>query len=151
MSASGLGRVKTPTCNQRVEIPSRFSQLENQNYLRSLLGEDDRVNNSAHCWLVHVFTQPGSKAEVTARRRHVRFTPTNRRHQPGWLCPLGAQKQTHAPQQVALLFGDQSEICLGRSRCDRRHHDVAGFQRLSHADTQRSGTMPKNGRPRCKR
>ena len=57
----------------------------------------------------------------------------------------------HAPQQVASLFGDQSEICLGRSRCDRRHHDVAGFQRLSHADTQRSDTMPKNGRPRCKR
>jgi hypothetical protein len=63
-SAMGLGRVKTPTCNLRVEIPSRFRQLENQKYLRPLLGEDDRENNSAHSWLVHVFTQPGSKAEV---------------------------------------------------------------------------------------
>ena len=45
---SGLGRVKTPTCNLRVEIPSRFRQLENQKYLRPLLREDDRENNSAH-------------------------------------------------------------------------------------------------------
>jgi hypothetical protein len=28
MSVSGLGRVKTPMCNLRVEIPSRFRQLE---------------------------------------------------------------------------------------------------------------------------
>jgi hypothetical protein len=28
----GLGRVKTPACNLRVEIPSRFRQLENQKY-----------------------------------------------------------------------------------------------------------------------
>ena len=62
----GLGRVKTPTCNLRVEIPSRFRQLENQKYLRPLLGEDDRENNFAHSWLVHVFTQPGSIASASA-------------------------------------------------------------------------------------
>ncbi len=43
--------MKTPTCNLRVEIPSRFRQLENQKYLRPPLGEDDRENNSAHSWL----------------------------------------------------------------------------------------------------
>src|SRR5882724_11619182 len=64
-SALGLGCVKTPTCNLRVEIPSRFRQLENQKYLRPPLGEDDRENNSAHSWLVHVFTQPGSKAKYS--------------------------------------------------------------------------------------
>jgi hypothetical protein len=32
MSQMGLGRVKTPACNLRVEIPSRFRQLENQKY-----------------------------------------------------------------------------------------------------------------------
>jgi len=63
MSASGLGRVKTPTFNLRVEIPSRFRKFENQKRLRPLLREDDRENNSAHSWLVHVFTQPGSKSE----------------------------------------------------------------------------------------
>src|SRR5712664_970690 len=63
-SAMGLGCVKTPVCDPRVEILSRFRQLENQKYLRPLLGEDDRENNSAHSRLVHVFTQPGSKAEV---------------------------------------------------------------------------------------
>jgi hypothetical protein len=59
-SGTGRGRVKTPTFNQRIEIPSRFRQFENQKCLRLLLGEDDRENNSAHFWRVHVFTQPGS-------------------------------------------------------------------------------------------
>src|SRR6478672_4546215 len=63
MSALGLGCVKTPTFNLRVEIPSRFRKFENQKCLRPLLREDDRENNSAHSWLVHVFTQPGSKPE----------------------------------------------------------------------------------------
>src|SRR6266436_6011832 len=63
MSQMGLGRVKTPTFNLRVEIPSRFRKFENQKCLRPLLREDDRENNSAHSWLVHVFTQPGSKPE----------------------------------------------------------------------------------------
>src|SRR6266446_427745 len=60
MEATGLGRVKTPTFNLRVEIPSRFRKFENQKCLRPPLREDDRENNSAHSWLVHVFTQPGS-------------------------------------------------------------------------------------------
>jgi len=66
MSLMGLGRVKTPTCNLRVEIQSRFRQLENQKYLWPLLGEDDRESNSAHSCLVHVFTQPGSFSDVGA-------------------------------------------------------------------------------------
>src|SRR6476659_3558189 len=56
MSVLGLGCVKTPTFNLRVEIPSRFRKFENQKCLRPLLREDDRENNSAHSWLVHVFT-----------------------------------------------------------------------------------------------
>ena len=63
MSGVGLGRVKTPTRNLRVEIPSRFRRLENQKYLRALLREDDRENNSAHSWFARVFTQPGSKLD----------------------------------------------------------------------------------------
>src|ERR1700736_749861 len=74
----GLGRVKTPTLNLRVEIPSRFRKFENQKCLRPLLREDDRENNSALSWLVHVFTQPGSKTEVSARPRDVCFTPQGR-------------------------------------------------------------------------
>src|SRR5258708_1118588 len=64
MSATGLGRVKTPTFNLRAEIPSRFCKFENQKWLRPPLGQDDRENNSAHSWLVHVFTQPGSKGDI---------------------------------------------------------------------------------------
>jgi hypothetical protein len=60
-------RVKTPTFNLRVEIPSRFRKFENQKCLRPLLREDDRENNSAHSWLVLVFTQPGSIASLWER------------------------------------------------------------------------------------
>ena len=77
MSGRGFGRVKTPTRNLRVEIPSRFRQLENQKCSRPPQGEDDRENNSAHSWLVHVFTQPGSKAEMSLLGQHVRYTPAD--------------------------------------------------------------------------
>src|SRR6267142_1139999 len=79
MSVEGLGRVKTPTFNLRVEIPSRFRKFENQKCLRPLLREDDRENNSAHSWLVHVFTQPGSIATEMTHPRYVRFTPDSDR------------------------------------------------------------------------
>src|SRR5258708_8004192 len=78
MSALGLGRVKTPTFNLRVETPSRFRKFENQKCLRLLLREDDRENNSAHSWLVHVFTQPGSKGEILAASRCFPLYPQNR-------------------------------------------------------------------------
>src|SRR5258708_4716325 len=71
MTPLGLGRVKTPTFNLRVEIPSRFRKFENQKCLRPLLREDDRENNSAHSWLVHVFTQPGSDSDIAALLRDV--------------------------------------------------------------------------------
>src|SRR6266849_8640006 len=74
MSEMGLGRVKTPTFNLRVEIPSRFRKFENQKCLRPLLRDDDRENNSAHSWLVHVFTQPESKFP-----RYLRSTPNSDR------------------------------------------------------------------------
>jgi len=55
MSELGLGCVKTPTFNLRVEIPSRFRKFESQKCLRPPLREDDRENNSAYSWLVHLF------------------------------------------------------------------------------------------------
>src|SRR5260221_1180505 len=75
MSELGLGRVKTPMFNLRVEIPYRFRKSENQKCLRPPLREDDRENNSAHSWLVHVFTQPGSKGDLTAPKSNFRSTP----------------------------------------------------------------------------
>src|SRR6266436_5627663 len=90
MSQMGLGRVKTPTFNLRVEIPSRFRRFENQKCLRPLLREDDRENNSAHSWLVHVFTQPGSKAALTAPKSDFRFTPESGLRSDIAPCPKSA-------------------------------------------------------------
>jgi len=91
--ALGLGRVKTPVCDLRVEILSRFRQLKNQKYLRTLLGEDDRENNSAHSRLVHVFTQPGSKTEIAPRNSDFRSS-INSRHSPTQrLRPKSANKR----------------------------------------------------------
>jgi hypothetical protein len=103
MSAKGLGRVKTPTFNLRVEIPSRFRKFENQKCLRPLLREDDRENNSAHSWLVHVFTQPGSKTEVAALRRDVCFAPVSGHRQAVSACPKSANTGIREPKISAFL------------------------------------------------
>src|SRR5213075_2545208 len=89
----GLGRVKTPTFNLRVEIPSRFRKFENQKCLRPPLREDDRENNSAHSWLVHVFTQPGSKAALTAPKSNFRFPPDSDRIADIALGPKSASRR----------------------------------------------------------
>src|SRR6266849_2473186 len=90
-SALGLGRVKTPTFNLRVEIPSRFRKFEKQKCMRPPLREDDRENNSAHSWLVHVFTQPGSKTEVAALQRDVCFAPVSGHRRGVSACPKSAK------------------------------------------------------------
>src|SRR6267142_2299354 len=109
MSGSGLGRVKTPTCNLRVEIPSRFRQLENQKYLRPLLGEDDRENNSAHSRLVHVFTQPGSFPDVARRTCDACFTPMSRHRQLGRLrskSAMNGNRPFHSITSSAVVSSD---------------------------------------------
>src|ERR1035437_10624621 len=69
MSLMGPGCVKTPNFNLRVEISSRFLRFENQKCWQPLSGEDNRENNSAHSWLMHVFTQPRSKADKPSRAK----------------------------------------------------------------------------------
>src|SRR5216684_826476 len=96
MSPLGLGRVKTPTFNLRVEIPSRFRKFENQKCLRPPLREDDRENNSAHSWLVHVFTQPGSIVSVWRSAGHFRSTPINGHSQRPPECLKGASRRRQA-------------------------------------------------------
>ena len=100
MSAWGLGRVKTPMFNLRVEIPSRFRKFENQKCLRPLLREDDRENNSAHSWLLHVFTQPGSKTEVAALRRDVCFEAVNGLKSDIAPCPKSAKTRSNRPYSM---------------------------------------------------
>src|SRR5258708_38273989 len=94
----GLGRVKTPTFNLRVEIPSRFRKFETQKCLRPLLREDDRENNSSHSWLVHVFTQPGSKAPFWQSVGHFRSTSISR-HSPSSSACLN--RANSGPSQAA--------------------------------------------------
>ena len=57
-SAHGLGCVKTPKLNLRIEISSRLHQFEKQKRWRPLWGEDNRENNSAPSSRADVFTQP---------------------------------------------------------------------------------------------
>src|SRR5258707_14095996 len=99
MSEMGPGRVKTPMFNLRVEIASRFRKFENQKCLRPPLREDDRENNSAHSWLVHVFTQPGSKTEVAPLDRQVRSTLKSRHRQVTPACPESATSGTRTLRQ----------------------------------------------------
>src|SRR2546430_9896533 len=93
MSGLGPGCVKTPTFNLRVEIPSRFRKFENQKCLRPLLGQDDRENNSAHSWLVNVFTQPGSLTDLAAPKFGFRSSPESGLKSDIEPCPLGARNR----------------------------------------------------------
>src|SRR5258705_9537675 len=109
MSAKGLGRVKTPTFNLRVETSSRFRKFENQKCLRPLLREDDRENNSAHSWLVHVFTQPGSKTDFDTRNHQVRFAPQERTSSVAPSPPVSAisrSRRHELPRGGALSHSD---------------------------------------------
>ena len=96
------GCVKTPTFSLRVEIPSRFRKFENQKCLRPLLREDDRENNSAHSWLVHVFTQPGSSTDVTSLKCDVRCSPESRRGS----VPHGQANWVNSSALVQVGFSD---------------------------------------------
>jgi hypothetical protein len=97
-SVMGLGRVKTPSFNLRVEIPSRFRKFENQKCLRPLLGEDDRENNSAHFWRVHVFTQPGSFAYArTCVHRTPRSLTAGRQDCRGFALPRHRCRSRYGP------------------------------------------------------
>src|SRR5882672_8487536 len=126
MSASGLGRVKTPTFNLRVEIPSRFRKFKNQKCLRPLLREDDRENNSAHSLVVHVFTQPGSKADIAKRKCHVCSAP----HSGRW-----TRYSRLAGGALSGLFGFNSEIL----RMKEAHRSASSSrQRIGHPPPRKS-------------
>ena len=60
-TTSGLGCVKTPKLNLRIEISSRLHQFKKKRW-RPLSGEDNRENNSAPSSRADVFTQPRSFA-----------------------------------------------------------------------------------------
>src|SRR6266446_2537677 len=110
----GLGRVKTPTFNLRAEIPSRFRKFENQKCLRPLLREDDRENDSAHSWLVHVFTQPGSKAALTAPKTDFRYTPESGLKTDIAPCPFRADIVAKVPKGAAANFPPKNETSDNR-------------------------------------
>src|SRR6476660_1655937 len=59
-SPSGLGRVKTPKSNLRIEISSRLRQFETITTQATTVGRRQLENNSAHSSPAHVFTQPRS-------------------------------------------------------------------------------------------
>jgi hypothetical protein len=96
-SALGRGCVKTPTLNLRVEFLSQFRRCGNRLHPRLLLREDDSENNSARPWLKRVFTQPGSKADLTALNCDFRYTLDSGHRLPAWACPKGANTGSQMP------------------------------------------------------
>src|SRR5258705_8398408 len=77
---------------------SRFRKFENQKCLRPPLREDDRENNSAHSWLVHVFTQPGSKPEKLAMSTCFPLYPCRQTLRYALGMSVSCHEETHAPQ-----------------------------------------------------
>src|SRR6267142_3139661 len=65
--------------------------------------EEKRENNSVHSLLVHVFTQPGSKADHSPRRIDARSTPKNGRRQPDRRCPKVSLTEAVRHHSITVL------------------------------------------------
>lgn len=66
--------MKTSKLNLRTDISSRLQSIKKQKRWRRLPGQHNGENNSAHFSCAHVFTQPGSKPDVSGFPLDVRFT-----------------------------------------------------------------------------
>src|SRR6476620_7382115 len=93
MSVNDPGCVKTPTSNLSVESLSRLYSIRKEPLWQSPSKEEKRENNSAHSLLVHVFTQPGSKADFVTARPDVRFAAHNGLKSDIAPCPRCAKRR----------------------------------------------------------
>jgi hypothetical protein len=78
-SALGLGCVKTTKLKFQLESSSRLRRFEQQKLWQTLLGEDNKENNSTRSSRSNVFTRPRSVADTLALTFGVRFVPENGR------------------------------------------------------------------------
>jgi hypothetical protein len=91
MSALGPGCVKTCTSRECAELFSLFSSFDGDCQSGSFLIQRNRDKLSTREFDVGVFTQPGSRADLSARQLDVCFAPMSRHHR-WWLpCPFGAK------------------------------------------------------------
>src|ERR1700737_1252898 len=70
----GLGCVKTSMSRERAELFSLFSSFDGAYQRGSFLIQCNRDKRSTRKFDVGVFTQPGSKADLTAPKSDFRFT-----------------------------------------------------------------------------
>ena len=91
MSALGLGCVKTRSGPEEVEwhFPCRIASSPTfRQLVAQAAQEQSDSTNKISC---RVFTQPGSKADISASITDVRFTPESGHSQRRRKCPLSAK------------------------------------------------------------
>src|ERR1700730_12170358 len=85
--------------------------------LVSAIGSPERRNrdgDSTRKFNIGVFTQPGSKTELSGFARHVRFTLGSRHRQPAPACPVGAANNGHGGQRRAARRSSASSALTRR-------------------------------------
>ena len=103
MSPLGLGCVKTCTRKECAELFSLLASPDSgrQRYWFSNRRNRDGISTIKFC--VGVFTQPGSKADLTALKFDFRYTPDSGHRLPARSCPKSAKCGSYSPFRQAII------------------------------------------------
>src|SRR5467141_2063467 len=101
MSVSGPGCVKTSTRGERAELFSLFSSFDGACQSGSFLIPRYRDKRSTRKFDVGVFTQPGSKADLTTLKWDFRSSPNSGHRLPNRPRPKSAKPGRTQGEQIS--------------------------------------------------
>src|ERR1035437_6591585 len=125
MSGPGLGCEITRLSLECAELFSLLASPDSgrQRYWFSNRRNRDGISTRKFC--VGVFTQPGSKTEVSPLARHVRSTLKNRHSSDELVCPLGA-RSSHSIRSVSRAVTGMKRYSTTLLIPARHVHEAAG-------------------------
>src|SRR5471032_1929038 len=106
----GPGCVKTRLGEGCAELFSQLASSERSCQYNRLPHRRNRDGNSTRKLDVGVFTQPGSKSEVSPLAQHVRSTLNSRHRQAAPACPFGANNGRRAGKGPAEETPPESDL-----------------------------------------
>ena len=130
------------------ELFSLFSSFDGACQSGSFLIQRNRDKRSTRTFGVGVFTQPESKADLTALKCDFRYSPDSRHRRPDRLCPKSArsrhvllfdrkQKRDRSPQLPSWCAGRTYRVVITGNRCVQRL--------ITHSENATETTADRHG------